>query len=54
MREKTFVVRIFDGENTTIYTRRDTNIFSAENTVLRYHRALGGTVIKVTTTEQRG
>ena len=54
MREKTFVIRIFDGENTTIYTTKSTNIFSAENTILRYHRALGGTVIKITTTEQRG
>ena len=54
MREKLFVVRIFDGVNTTIYTTRSTNIFSAENCILRYHRALGGTVIKVTTTEQRG
>ena len=53
MREKTFVIRIFDGENTTIYTTKNTNIFSAENNILRYHRALGGTVIKVTTTEQR-
>lgn len=54
MKEKLFVVRIFDGVNTTIYTTRSTNIFSAENTILRYHRALGGTAIKVTTTEQRG
>lgn len=52
-KEKTFVVRIFDGEYTTFYTIKDTNIFSAENTILRYHRALGGTVVKVTTTEQR-
>ena len=48
-----YTVRIFDGEYTTIYTTEDTNIFSAENKILRYHRALGGSVIKVTTTEQR-
>ena len=54
MTEKTYVIRIYDGENTTIYTTKNTNIYSAENAILRYHKALGGTVVKVTTTEQRG
>jgi len=54
MTEKKFVVRIFDGTHTSIYTTRDTNIFSAENKIVRYHTALGGSVVKVTTTEQRG
>ena len=54
MREKTFVVRIFDGENTTIYTTKSTNSITAENNILRYHKAFGGTVVKVTTTQQRG
>lgn len=54
MKEKTFVVKIFDGTNSTVYTTKDTNIFSAENKIIAYHTALGGTVVKVTTTEQRG
>ena len=54
MRDKTFVVRIFDGENTTFYTVKDTDIFTAENKAVRTHTAFGGTVVKVTTTEQRG
>ena len=54
MREKKFVVRIFDGKYTTFYNVIVENIFTAENKILRYHRALGGDVIKVTTTEQRG
>lgn len=53
MREKTFVVRIFDGNNTTIYTTRDTDIKRAEDKVCNYHYGLGGDVVKVTTTEQR-
>ena len=53
MREKTFVVRIFDGNNTTVYTVKESNIFTAENKIVRYHHALGGSVVKVTTTEQR-
>jgi len=54
MTEKTFVIRIFDGTYTSIYTTKDTNIFSAENKTVRRHIALGGEVVKVTTTEQRG
>ena len=54
MTEKTFVVRIFDGENTTIYTTKDVDIFRAENKICKYHFALGGDVVKITTTEQRG
>lgn len=48
-----YTVRIFDGKYTTIYTTEDKDIFVAENKILRYHRALGGSVVKVTTTEQR-
>lgn len=46
-----FVVRIFDGESTTVYTTRDVNIYSAENKILKYHRAFGGKVVKVETTQ---
>ena len=54
MTEKKYTVRIFDGKNTTIYTTTDLDIFRAENKIRRYHKALGGTVVKVTTTESRG
>lgn len=54
MTERTFVVRIFDGENTTIYTTKGYSVFTEENKIVRYHMALGGKVVKVTTTERRG
>ena len=54
MKEKTFVVRIFDGENTTIYTTKGYSMFTEENKIVRYHIALGGKVVKITTTECRG
>ena len=53
-KEKTYVIRIFDGVNTTIYTIKDTDIYKAENKIRGYHFALGGDIVKITTTEQRG
>ena len=53
MKEKTFVIRVFDGKNTTIYTTRDTDIRKAESRIIDLHYALGGDVLKVTVTEQR-
>ena len=53
MTEKTFVVKIFDGTYSTVYTTKAENIFTAENKIVRYHTALGGSVVKVTTTEQK-
>ena len=52
--KKTYVVRIFDGKNTTIYTTQALDHVQAENKIREYHFALGGDVIKITTTEQRG
>ena len=53
-KEKTFVIRIFDGTYTTVYTTKDTDIRNAEERIRGYHFALGGDVVKITTTEQRG
>lgn len=53
-REKAFTVRIFDGTNTTIYTTRGFSKSERENQIVKYHIALGGKVVKVTTTENRG
>ena len=50
---KRFTVRVFDGENTRVYTTEGTDIYTAENKVLKYHRAFGGKVIKVETTQIR-
>ena len=50
--EKTYVVRIFDGENTTIYATRDTDAIRAKDKIRRYHIVLGGDVEKITVTEQ--
>ena len=52
--ENTYVVRVFDGENTTIYTTRDTDPVQAEARIRHLHITLGGDVVKMTTTEQRG
>ena len=52
--EKTYVVRVFDGENTTFYTTRDTDPIKAESRIRHLHIALGGDVVKMTITEQRG
>ena len=52
--EKTYVVRIFDGENTTIYTTKAVDSIQAESRIRHYHIALGGDVVKITATEQRG
>ena len=54
MRENKYTVRIFDGTETYIYTTKDTDIRKAENKILDYHTALGKTVVKITTTQQRG
>ena len=51
MTERTFVVRIFDGTNTTFYDIKEVDIFRAENKAIRFHTALGGSVIKVQTTD---
>lgn len=53
MKENTYVISIFDGTYTTVYTTKDVSIFSAENKIIKYHMALGGSVIKVTTSQQR-
>lgn len=49
-----YTVSIFDGNYTTVYTTEDSNIFSAENKIVKYHMALGGKVIKIHTVEKRG
>ena len=54
MKENTYVISIFDGIYTTVYTTKETNIFTAENKIIKYHTALGGSVVKVATTEQKG
>ena len=51
---KTYVIKIFDGENTTIYTTKDTDIYKAENKIKKYHFALGGDLVYIKTIEQRG
>ena len=51
--EKTYVVRIFDGTYTSVYTTQDLSEKSATEKICMYHKILGGTVVKVTTTEQR-
>ena len=52
MKEKTFVVRIFDGTYTTFYTvKTEETADMAEYKIIGYHKALGGSVIKVTTTQ---
>ena len=50
---KKYTVRIFDGQNTWLYTTEATDIFSAENRVIAYHTAFGRDIVKLTTTEVR-
>lgn len=50
---KKYTVRIFDGTYTSVYTTEDIDLASAENKIVKYHLALGGKVINVTTTERR-
>lgn len=50
---KKYTVNIFDGTYTTVYTTEDKDIFNAENKIIKYHTALGGTVVKVTTIEKK-
>jgi hypothetical protein len=50
---KKYTVRIFDGQNTWLYTTEATDIFRAENKIIAYHSAFGRDVVKVTTTEIR-
>lgn len=48
---KKFAVRIFDGEYTRIYTVEEKDILSAQNKILKYHKAFGRKVVKVETTK---
>ena len=50
---KNFADIFYDGNYTSIYTTQDRTAEDAEKKITDYHQALGGTVIKVTTT-QRG
>lgn len=52
MKENTFIVRIFDGTYTNFYTiKTEETAKMAEDKIIRYHKALGGSVIKVITTQ---
>jgi len=51
--EKTYVIQIFDGKETFVYTTKDNNIFTAENKIVNYHKAFGHSVIHVSTKEIR-
>ena len=48
-----YTVRIYDGNYTSIYTTQDRTAEDAEKKIISYHQALGGKVVKTTTT-QRG
>ena len=53
MKEKRFQVNIFDGTNTWVWHTTAEDIFKAENKVVKYHTALGRTIVKVSTVEVR-
>ena len=54
MTERKFVVRIFDGTFTTVYSIDGYSKEMAEKKIVDYHKAIGEQVVKVTTTEVRG
>lgn len=47
-----YTVRVFDGQYTSIYTTEALNGLEAENKIASYHKALGGTVEKITATQR--
>ena len=51
MKEKLFIIRIFDGQYTYIYEVYDTDMLKAENKALKYHKAFNRAIIKLTTTQ---
>ena len=48
-----YTVRIYDGNYTSIYTTQGRTTEEVEKKIIEYHQALGGKVVKTTTT-QRG
>lgn len=54
MTERKFVVRIFDGVFTSIYSVNGYSKEKAEKEIVDFHKAIGEKVVKVTTTEVRG
>lgn len=49
-----YAVRIFDGKFTIIYTTEANDVPSAENKIIKYHKAMVGTpVVSIIVTEIR-
>lgn len=52
--ERKFVVKIFDGTYSTLYSINGYDMQACEKKIIDFHTATGGKIVKVTTTEQRG